>query len=385
MPNYTQVTLPEIKEIVSNVVLTSKAGAAWQSSFNLTTDCLQKIGKMYTVRGMFEDKLPELDGDPLPLGKIVEEFYRELAPLVPYDRSGANALAPVEQPYMKSFYSYPLERQTIPVQKRYDEFEACSINEAALAGFINGVLESMEETNAQYRYAIKRQMVGNLAAKAISEQTATTVFADETAYDVGAVLKESASSARRGIVVKPITTTINVDGTEFADLVEDGYIVVLDLVKVVAKPTDTSTGENFLLEVKKDLEIAADVSSGHSLNGNTVGAVKDLLLITRQGIKPVLDVKVNAGAFHPEDLALGAAVKPIIDFGADSITVGGAAIDISKVYAVMIDRRALRLHPTYQAVRLQENAVGDFVKYIKHQDNTAFESQYAFIRVYMSE
>ena len=50
-----------------------------QSPFKATVDdftkCVEKIGKMVTLKMPGKDKLMELDGDDLPYGKTIEEYF----------------------------------------------------------------------------------------------------------------------------------------------------------------------------------------------------------------------------------------------------------------------------------------------------------------------
>lgn len=374
--NLKRITLAQFEAIVAQVVTPALIAQGYAATYNATTGLLNKVGKQFTIRGSFKDQLPELDGEELKAGKIVEEYLADIVPVEDYDRSGSTALTPREPAYFPPFYSYPLPRKVLPVTKRYDEFEAVCLSPEGVRDFIDDIMKKLSDGEAVYRYGIKRQMIGDYVAKALSIAATSTAFNANTTYSVGTYLKNSSAY---GVVINEIPAS---SGKTWAERIASGDIAVLDLVTIIAKPVDTTTGEAFLLQVKKDLEVATDISQGHSFGGNASGAVEDLALYVRQGVKPVLDVKVEAGAFHPENLALGATIKALPNFGSDTITVSGASIDISNVYAVLVDKRALRLHPTYRAIRTQENAEGDFITYFQHMNDTAFYSNYAFIKVY---
>ena len=87
---------------------------------------------------------------------------------------------------------------------------------------------------------------------------------------------------------------------------------------------------------------------------------------------PTLKVQTLAGAFHREELAIPAEIVVIPDFG-------NADADF---YAVLVDRRIMRLHNTYRAVRENQNGQGDFLNMFYHTENTAHVSRNCFVRVY---
>ena len=143
----------------------------------------------------------------------------------------------------------------------------------------------------------------------------------------------------------------------------------------VAVPEDSTTGEAFIKAVKHAVEIAQDVSEGYSLNGNTIGAEQGLGLYVKQGVMPSLEVDTMAGAFHLEKLSTGVDAKVIKDFGATT----------SKAYAILMDKRAIRLHVDYEAVRENFNGAGDFLNLFSHLELTGFISRNAFFTIFVDD
>ena len=173
------------------------------------------------------------------------------------------------------------------------------------------------------------------------------------------------------VAVKPIASGSGLTGTT---AIAGGYLIPLALVTEIAKPSDDTTGEAFIEQVLKDVEVASDFSEGHSLNGNTLGGNQEagLVLVMKQGIMPTLKVQTLAGAFHREDLAIPAEIVVIPDFGdADD-----------DIYAILVDRRIMRLHNTYRAVRENSNGQGDFLNMYYHTENTVHVSRNCFVKVY---
>lgn len=374
----SRANLKEIEAIVASYVDASKQAAGWTSSSNNIAGLVDKIAKTITIEGLFNDKLPQLDGEELPLGKTVEEYYQDLCAVTDYDDYAADAtnaandaLKPYYPSYRPASYNYTIGRKKIPTTLKYDEYERASGSPDAFAAIVSGVTRRLYDTYGMFKYDIKKQILANLIAKIeyASDPTNATLYVQNTSTGAVDSLWKNATGDV-AVCVKPFATAVN---KSFAEMIAAGYLVQYDMiVDTSGAPTDTTTGEAFVEQIKKDVEAASFASEGHSLNGNSVGAETGLLLIIKKGVKPVLDVQVLAGAFNPNDLALPAEIVTVDNFGNDA----------SGVYAILMDRRTCRLHPTYMAVREQLNGSGDFVNYFLHNENTAFISKNTFTKIY---
>lgn len=312
------MTLDQIKTAVANYVVAAKQAGTWVSSSDNLADLVDKIAKTVTIDGLFADKLPQLDGEQLPFGKTIEEYFQDLVVVSDYDDE-EDPNAPHYPTYQDPAYSYTLGRKVVKTTLKYDEYERAVKSADELATITNMVIKRLYDTYAVFKYGMKKQLVANAIAKC-----------------------EAASNSAT-------------------------------LVSTMAKPTDTTTGEAFIKSVKNCIESAGFVSEGNALNGSAaIGAEQGLLLIIKKGINGSLDVDTLAGAFNAERLAVPAEIVVVDDIP----TATG------KEYAFLVDRRALRLHPTYTAVREQMNAAGDFVNYFLHTENTAFISKNCFMHVW---
>lgn len=371
------LTYSQLTQIVATYIADNKI--AVDSPFQPTVDniagLVDKISKTFMLDGLYADKLAFMDGEDLPLGKTIEEYYEDLVAPTDYDSEGTNALAPNNPTYRKPSYSYTLGEKTFPTSERYNNLERACNSEAEYTDMVSKITKKLWDSFTAFKYSCKRNILADLASKAITEQTASTVYNNATEYEVNTCLKESGDSEVRGIVVKKITSAVYATVNTWALAVSGGYIVPLNLVTSLAVPTDEATGEAFITDVKKDVEIASDLSEGHSLNGNALGVAEaGYVLIVKQGVMPDIDTKVMAGAFHMEKVAMPAEVVVIKDFGNDT----------NGVFAMLVDRRIARFHNGYRAVRNQINAKGDFMNYFLHTENTAFVSKNTFVKVYKS-
>ena len=374
-----KLSIVQLNAVVSNYVASNKISV---DSFSETransVGLLDTLGKIYTLWQNYGDKLNLFDGEDLSFGKTIEEWFQDLILPEDFDANGQYALAPHESTYRPVSFSYTLGKKTIPQTIRNNDIERAVHNIGQFEDIITGKTKALYDSETMFRYALKRQALGVLierCADAMDSSNADVTLATEGTTISGAVavneLVYVTATTKMYVAVKPIASGSGLTGTT---AISGGYLILLDLVKAIAIPSSDATGEAFIEQVLKDVEIASDFSEGHSLNGNTLGGNPEagLVLVMKQGIMPSLKVQTLAGAFHREELAIPAEIVVVPD-------VGDADADY---YAVLVDRRIMRLHNTYRAVRENQNGQGDFLNMFYHTENTAHVSRNCFVRVY---
>lgn len=366
-----KLSLAQLSSVVASYVASNKISVAtFEETRANTVGLLDKIGKIFTIDTSYEDKLTMFEGEYLSFGKTIEEWQEDLILPSDYDASGDNALAPADGTYRPVYYSYTLGRKKVKITIRNNDIERAVHNIEQFNSIITMKTKRMYDSIAVWRYGVKREMLAKLIALCeATESTSSSVFSASGTYAVDKLLKSAVSSPKFGIVVKPYTSG---DASNWADAVAKGFIIEQHLVETIAVPSSTETGEAFVKQLKKDVEVASDLSEGHSLSGNTLGATQSLVLLVKQGIMPEIEVDVLAGAFHTDKVSVPAEVKVIKDFGSNA----------TGVFAMLVDSRALRLHNTYRAVREQQNGEGDFLNMVYHSEDTAFISRNTFVKVY---
>lgn len=374
-----KLSITQLTSVVHNYVTSNKIAV---DTFSATSDnsvkLLDTLGKIYTNWQNYGDKLALFDGEDLSFGKTIEEWAQDLILPEDFDSTGANTLAPHESTYRPVSFSYTLGKKTIPQTIRNNDIERAVHNIAQFEEIITGKTKALYDSETMFRYAMKREALGVLAARCIAEMDSTnadvtlasTAASITGAHDVNELFYITAD-AEMYILVKPIASDARLTGST---AISGGYLIKLDLVTEIAKPISDVTGEAFIQQVLQDAEVASDFSEGHSLNGNTLGGNPEagLVLIMKQGIMPSLKVQTLAGAFNKDELALPAEIVVIPNFGdADS-----------DIYAVLADRRICRLHNSYRAVRENQNGQGDFLNMYYHTENTVHVSRNCFVKVY---
>ena len=367
-----KVTLKELEEIVSAYVNEdSIASTDLQTTTNNIVGLVDKIGKQVVIDGSFYDKLAELDGDDLPLGKTIEEWYQDLIPPSDFtgDEDGTEALKFYSPSYRPVAYSYTLGRKKFPISIPYGNFERACLSDENASQLTSLISKRLTDSIDMFKYNAKRELIGKVCDLIESNISNATSWSATTNIEEG---KYYTSGDTTYVALK---SQAGKSGTTIDSLVSSGVLVPYLQKVVVAKPVDTASGENFFIAAKKIVEKAEDVSEGYSLNGNTIGAELGLSMYVKQGVVPNLEVQTLAGAFHKENLSVGVDMKVIKDFGAST----------SSAYAILCDNRALRLHTGYVATREQGNASGDFITLVGHREYTAFASRNAFIVIFCEE
>ena len=368
-----KLSYAQLKSVIATYVNENKISVDTFSETRANTiGLLDTIGKIFFIPSTFVDKLAIFDAEYLSFGKTVEEWKADLILPEDYDGTGAGALSPHRSTYRPVDFSFTLGRKKIPQTIDNNDVERAVHNEGQLVEIIAEKYKVMTDSETAMIYQIKRQALGVLIARCLAQMDSAeaTAWTDVAHSSVGGIYKASAEATDTYILVKPYAQG---GASNFDDAVAKGYLILNELVTELALPVDTSTGEAFIKQVKKDVEIAGDLSEGHSLNGNTLGVSADnLVLLVKQGIRPVIDVDVMAGAFHEDKVSLPAEVIAVKDFGNDD----------SGAYAILMDRRGMKLFNTYRAVRENVNGDGDFLNLFAHSEWTAHISRNVFVKVY---
>lgn len=366
-----KLSLPELEAFVATQVDEDLIGTddleVIRSSL---TGLCDKISKQFTLDTGFEDNLAELGGEDSPYGAILEEWYQDLLSPADYDSTGEHALDPSDPTYRKPTYSYSLDRKTIKTTLRSYDVQMAVNNASDYASIVAMKSKRLQDSENVYKYQMKMEALGKFIEKVESAKSSDNpTFENDTDYPVNTYLKDNDTPTAFGVVVKPIKAN---EYDDWADAVANGAIIVLDLITEIAKPVDTSTGEAFIKQLKADVERARDVSEGNSLNGNTIGAVNNVKLFILQGIMPSIEVDTQAGAFNLSKVAFPCDIKVIRSFGSYK---GGA-------YAILMDRRGVRMEKNYSATRSGENCDGDFINLVRHLKFTIHVSKNIFVKVY---
>ena len=310
------LTIDQLKTLAGQYVDATKQ---LQTTFTPTVDdftkTVCKIGKMVTLTLPIVDRLVEMNGDNLPAGEIIEEWaINSFLPSKYEYVDGAGKKNARRATFEEAVYSYPLAQQKFELGVSRTQFQRVSLGQASFSDMVANTLATLDSSTNAWNYASKRQLLGNMATEA----------AKKTA-----------------------------------------------LVSTLAKPTDTATGEAFIKEVKKLVEIAKDMND-HNLASHVCGAAPSLKLYVKPGIMPVLETDVAAGTFQLDKIAIPAEVKTVLDFGTAD----------ESIYAILVDERAIKLHDDINIVTTDYTAEYDQDNYYRLLKQTGFCSKFAFVHVF---
>lgn len=332
------------------------------------TGLVETIGAIFTLDTSFKDKLAFMNAEDLSYGKTVEEWQADLLLPNDYDPNGTNALKPSDPSFRPVEFSITLGEKTFKTTERKNTYNKAVHNEGQLAEITSMIMKRLYDSKGAWDYQIKREALAKFIDMCFKGESGTTKISANTAYAVNTLVTDGTNA--HGIVVKPIKTDSGV--TSYNDGVAKGFIITLSLIQNLAKPIDTATGEAFVKAVKIDVEKFQDISEGGSLNGNTLGAEEGLVLLVKQGIMPIIEVDVEAGAFNGTKVAIPTEIIVVKDFGSDT---HGA-------YAMLMDRRAVRKFNSSLIPDTDHNGEGHFDNYYIHVEDTIHISRNAAVKVY---
>lgn len=258
----------DVKGFVSTVLSDAKIAESvdsFEAVKNDTTGLIEKCMDQICLNQIFEDKLPELNGDEKEFGAYIEEYAMGL--LIPRASTalvdGESYSTPYIAPALQgAFHSWRLPEYIIAGSTSYAKYKSSMKSPEAYGAYVGNVVKQMVDSYNQMRFEEKKGLLGYAA---------------------------------ENVAVKDTTTD---------------------------KPTDDITGEKFIKAVKNAIE---DASFARDIGDVTLGAAESFTLYLTKGIKAVLDVDTLAGAINQERLALPCEVKVVDDLG-DS-TAWGMLVD----------------------------------------------------------
>ncbi len=256
-----KLTLSGLKSFVDTYAATGKM-AIPSVNYVPTTDqitgLLTKIGKQVMLDSDFTDRLPELDANELKYGTDIEEYFADLVLPVAYDGDGSTDLAPKRLTFQDVTYSQLLGRKTIPVTIDDTKFQHAMLGPSEYSQLISYIGKRQYDSEALYRYALKRQLLGRFIEK--------------------------------------------LSGTP--------------KVEVMAKPTDTATAEAWIKKIKTEItKMREFVTEDYNIYGVPARSPKLTLYIAGADTIPILDVDALAGAFNEGKVQIPVEVKQLEDFG----------------------------------------------------------------------
>ena len=263
-----KMTIQGLETFVKTYVDQTKQAGAWVSSTDNLLKLQDKIGKQITLDGSFQDKLPELSGDDLPLGKSTEEYLISLTMPSEFDPTGKDNDSPAYPTVEDVAYCYTLGRKKIKTSVPYDNVERAALTAEGAAEMTGKIMERIQNSESLYEYNLKKQLLANMVDKAAGNAT------------------------------------------------------------VVALPNTTENAEKAIIAIKSAVEDASFAHEGDSLTpGALIGASPELVLYVKKGFMPQVEVNAFAGAFNKADLAIPATIKVVDDIPCTDTKVWGLLID----------------------------------------------------------
>lgn len=370
MEEKRSLTKAQLASLIATYLNANKIGVmGFTASKDNVLGLLDKIGKQVFIDGVYSSELDFMNGDVLPAGKTIEEYFEDFIAPEPYAKNnGVDNLNAPEIGSRPVTYSYTLGKQVFPLKKYFNDLERAFRTEAGAINALNTIVERLESSYLMWRDDAKRGLLGYFGKRAEDAMTPSKTFAVKTAYSVGESVKDNAGNV--AIVFKTITTA---NTLAWAEAIKAGLLAPIHLVSSVDTPTDADTGENFIIAVKEQVN-KMRFKNHENLNGALVKPTPQAnrRLIINVGLMPTLEVKTLAGAFHEDKLSYPAVVTEVEDFGEGH----------DDILAILIDDRGAKLHNSWSSTLDQIAGRDNAILYFKHTEDTAFISCNTFIHVF---
>lgn len=255
-----KLTKAELESLAKAYVDSTKvASDTFSPTIDDFTKTMAKIGEMVTIYLPQVDKLPELDGNNLPYGQIIEEFMVDDFLPTDYEYVDGDGVKTSRRPtFEDASYSYPLTDKLFELGIPYSQYQRVSTDSAAYGSLVSSSLASLDSSYNAWNYAAKRQLLGEMGKRAIAAGLTESV-GDPSAWD-------------------------------------------------------DQAGQDFIQKVLNQVEDAKDLNE-HNLANHACAGAPSLKLYVSHKVMPAVKVKTLAGAFHKDELAIPAEIKTILDFG----------------------------------------------------------------------
>lgn len=257
-----KLTIAQLNDLVKDLTAAQLQAGEWTASFDNFAGLVDKVSKTIMIDGDWNiDKLTKIDGENLEYANSIEEYFINLILPTLYTtptEEGAKDLTPALPSVEEVSYSYPLDRIKLKTTVPFYDIEKGLRDAQSVANITTTVLGRLAKSYDTYRYATKKQLLGNVITKALD----------------------------KGLSMQ------------------------------VTVPVDTETSDAFIKQIKTDVEAAGFINE-NSLSGALIGAIPKgrAILYVKKGTVPALQVHALASAFNPEQLGLGCEVVVVEDFG----------------------------------------------------------------------
>lgn len=370
MATANETSLAKLTAVAKAYLVDNNISAPFQVSREFVLDLVCKIAKSQMLDGIFEDHFPELNGEYLETARGIEDYYADLVDVKEYSRDGSTTLAPAETPHRAPVYSWDSGRRSSKVTIWDNELEKGVRSLDELASVIARIMKRLYDSHEVWREKAKIELLAKTAKRLNDQYTVDATYASWAAAKTAILALTTQVGHLFGItgdtgsVYKVVNDVVSGDTiTDKATALASGKIVQVQLKTTIADVVDTATGEAFIKSVKSYVRKAKFAGEGESINGTAIGGTPEgnLYLYLDADLMSLLEVDVEAGAFHEGKVALPAVIRDL---------PAPIMLSSKKVLGLLIDTRGVKMHPTHRNVREQDNAEGEFRNYYLHCNYT---------------
>lgn len=330
------VSREELASLITAVIAKGKiADPTYTPTTNDYINAINKIGDVVTFEYDVPNELSWIDGEKMPYGETIEEVIADFP--MPLQNVPENGIVGNDVPYYptyrKAAYSYSLGSERWRETRKHDSIQTAMRNEGDASKFFADIAYKLESGYRLFRNDCKKALLGKFGVRALTNLSTATAYTNTAVITNDEIGKYYKNGNEVAIAFK----TKDATSKAWADAIKDGTLVKPEFVTTMAIPTDTTSGENTLIDFKLQVKKATKAKNHSCLSGGLIPSVRQNLLkmVINLSVVPTLDVKTFAGAFHEDKLTSGVEIEEVDSFGEEADSKG--------IWAMLVDSRGVKL------------------------------------------
>ena len=330
------VTKEALASLIKGVLDQARiADPTFTATTNDYINAINKIGDVVSFEYEVPTELTWIDGEKMPYGSTIEEIIEDFPmPIANVPENGiVGNDVPYYPTYRKAAYSYSLGAERWRETKKHDSIQKAMRSESEANKFFADIAYKLESGYRLFRNDCKKALLGKFAMQALNNLKNATAYTATTVITNNEIGKYYKNGNEVAIAFK----TKDATSKTWANAIADGTLVKPEFVSSMAIPTDTTTGEDTLIDFKLQVKKATKAKNHSCLSGGLIPSVRPnlLKLVINLSVVPTLDVKTFAGAFHEDKLTSGVEIEEVDSFGEEADSKG--------IWAMLVDIRGVKL------------------------------------------
>lgn len=362
----------------------------WNGQIDATTNAVERLSRIVGHPIVINEEFPELKGDAIEEGIAIEEIHADLNPPIPWEDGKDNYGEPREQSWRPTFFSYNIAPYYFKYTLKQNQFRNVSATAQEKGLFLDLLLSTTANSVSLYLNSLCRQLLGRVIGYILKAENVNNEVFDPTKEYKNTHLNQDGTKELQ-YLKKDVNNEVfgvlmhNYDGTgvdkvaDWDEAVKKGIINELHLITNINRPGYGTTTlakkencEQFIIAFDQIVQRMKTAREGYCLSGVNCGnSIEKPVLYILEDCPSYLKAYIYGNRdneFRPD-----LNIKVVADFGKD--------VD-SSVYALLVDPRGIKLHPTAFSTGVDNFAEKGFANFITNYEFRPFVSAHSFVHIF---